>query len=193
MSKLISVDIQEEYKSHFSFSVLDFIKYLHEFEGPILYFYNGEDVGYTGNPKNWLMDTAYEELGEEFGEEFYLETLERIEFVPKGYAFFRDVMDAGWDNEDIINAIKVMFDTNIPDSRNLDRELLEEKTDLEEEQIDGLLRGDYAFYLPGIEGVLQGWCGATLIGGGSEECLAEVALLMEAMDCNYNFDQRFIY
>jgi hypothetical protein len=193
MSSLISVDIQPSYASSI-YWLDDYIQYLADFDGPILYLFNGQDLGMedTRKVQDWLLYHAVDILDVEQLEKFQYKVLNEIEFVEKGYAFFRETMEAGWDDLDMISLAKYMRQNRIQDARDLDFDELREQGILDDDQVDDLESG-YLFYIPETIEAVQGWGGSILVGGGINECLAEVELLMEILDEPYTVDSRFTY
>lgn len=86
----------------------DYVKFLNNFKGPIIIFWNGEDLGME--PKD---DLYYFLL--EYGVDE--EVLDRIIWKEKVYAFFRNWMDMGMNRNHLIKAIRHMVMTRNNDSR----------------------------------------------------------------------------
>lgn len=185
-NNIIVVDVQPMYKQS-KFKIEEFAEFLKE-QGKILYYYNGPDtVGSdtAGDIISWLLDKSYwdEEL------ERKLESKDVI-WYDKGYAFFRSWMDEGADPGFIKKALRFMMEKKVNDSRDIDPEVWEEKfpNDWEDYMEDDMI------YLPDIPlNVLKQFSGSYLVGGGKNECLAEVEILMSAFNIRAKKVSKFIY
>ena len=115
---IVNVDIQPEYEDGFGHGfVNNWIDFLNESndENIIIFLYNGKDT--TGG----MSKDEYFEWLLEYGLNEYV--LEQAIFYDKGYAFFRNLMDTGVDEDAIVDFIKYMYNHNINDSRDLDEEM----------------------------------------------------------------------
>lgn len=204
--QLIIVDIQPAYESDCKYFMSDLIQELAEYEGNVLYLYNGPEMGFEseGEIIDWLIDQATEILGgEEYNEETdeYIpnENLERFRdrvnefyFIEKGYGFIRDTLDSGFQNE-TLEIVRYLIANDLTDARDIDEEELI-NLNLPEELTENLTDGGWSIALPAFNyNILRRWSGATLIGGGRDECLLEVEIIMQAMNVPYNLDNKFIY
>ena len=118
--------------------------------------------------------------------------------IQKEYAFFRGLMDKGCDEDFIVDLGKLMVKKNIWDAREIseDMEAAEELQKLYkkhgEEEID--FEG-WSFYLPHAieeigDKIIQG---AILVGGGYNECLKEISLLLNVLDIQHSINQAYVY
>jgi hypothetical protein len=108
---LIVVDIQPTYNPYFNFNLSEFIEYLNsDLYDIILYLYNGKEFGYEDNNEifYWLIENGLND-----------ELEYRITFFEKNYGFFRDFMDSGYQEDDIVNIGKYLIENNINDSRDI--------------------------------------------------------------------------
>ncbi|MFA5071220.1 MAG: hypothetical protein WC511_02505 [Candidatus Pacearchaeota archaeon] len=184
--KLIVVDIQPEYQKNIDFSIEDFVEYL-KTKNNVLYLYNGESLGMSSETEltYWLLENGLEE-----------ENLNQIEFIDKGYAFFRAWMDTGIDDSVILKTLRHMVDNDLTDSRDIPEE--DWGTFLSEEEIDelnshGFIDGD-PLIVPDIsEEVLHRFQGAELVGGHREECLKEVKIWFAFHKMKLVENDEFIY
>lgn len=177
--KIIIVDIQPSYRIHMNMEMETFTNWLNHHDYlDVLYLYNGPELGYEDENeiRQWLYD-------------YGLDSDRNIEFFEKGYAFFRDLMDSGVNDEQIVSLGKYMIKNNILDNRNIT------------EHIDGVddrwLNGDYAFYIPELQDKLLEFLDKNdkplIIGGGEFECFKEVLLLLEMNDFECDKESQFIY
>jgi hypothetical protein len=168
------------------------VPYLNEHTGPILAYFNGEelDLDSESQVKEYFFENDLDE-----------EKLEDIKFREKTYAWFRGWMDDDHVSDDvkrkvIIKVAREMIMTRNWDSRDIDEErypiLL---GDLWEEYgVEDMVLGGDNLYIPSIDlGELKKFSGGYLCGGGQHECLAEIQLLMNALNIKYKLMREFIY
>ncbi|MFA5999557.1 MAG: hypothetical protein WC783_01050 [Candidatus Paceibacterota bacterium] len=171
MSRLIICDVQpHDVGSYINWNMKAFVKMVNSYES-ILVLFNGEDFGWENE---FDMMSGYEDWGIEIGS---------CDFFDKGYAYFRGLMDNGYDIDELV---KYMVKRDVRDSRDLDEDVLMELLDLDE------VPGDNIF-IPDVKDVLERWNGSDLCGGGANECLAELRILMDAMGMQYNVLNRWVY
>jgi hypothetical protein len=118
----------------------------------IIWYYNGPEVG-VNDTDNCIIDMMIGYVDDKI--------LESIKFVEKGYGFLRDWMDRGEDHYEIIETIKLLEKSGLIDSRDL--------SDYED---------DDPIYIPDI--YIPEWDFSHICGGGENECLLEMELLLEA-------------
>jgi len=187
--KLIVVDIQPVYDKGMEFTVEQFAKSLKRFNGDILYFYNGAQMGLDKlqNIKDWYKSTLndYSSKFEDF--------LNNIRWIEKGFGFFRDILDGGY-GEETIKYLFLYLSLNGKWNTN-------ELTDNEIKSMyiddivkDKLLKKELVLSLPNFDvDILKKYDGATIVGGGKDQCLAEVKIIMDALKIKYNEFKPFIY
>lgn len=188
---VVVVDIQPMYKQYINFSLEDFTEFLYT-NGDILYFYNGpETVGVDRKEDitEWL--SSYSELSYDGADEtFYYKLLKQTKWVDKGYGFFRGWMDQGVDESNLKKAIRYMTNKRVYDSRDIEEEeWIENFPELKNVDFDDPI------FLPQDIRIdkLKKWSGSYLVGGGRNECLAEVKILMDAFNIRYKTVSKFIY
>ena len=108
---LISVDIQQEYEKYMNFKPYSFINWLERHSNnykKIVFLFNGPELGFPSEDeyKYWLIENEMSE-----------DLIDQIDFFDKGYAFFRNAMDAGLDENEILKLINYMYKNKINDSR----------------------------------------------------------------------------
>lgn len=183
---VIVVDIQPMYLEWIPFDISDFGEFLMS-NHRILYFYNGPDtVG--DDTKEDIIKMFYNHTDSE--ELIYkLQSNDTI-WIDKGYAFFRGWMDNGADARFMTQAIRYMVDKGVNDSRDIDEE---EWANI----FPDYWTDDFAvdsINMPDISiGELKTWSGSYLTGGGRDECLKEVQLLMNAFNIKYTMVEEFIF
>jgi len=187
-NKLIVVDIQEDYEKFIKFDLYKFAKDLVEFEGDILYLYNGPSLGFEDDTEiiEWLWEMLdYDEA--------VLEKLEEITFIDKSYGWARDAIDIEIEDEHIIEILRLMIKTDIQNSGDLYiNDLRKIKIPFELE--NSLDSRTLSIELPPFDiDILKKYKGATILGGGKIECLYEVKLLMDAMRIKYKEFKPYIY
>lgn len=179
---IVVVDVQPSYDKWISFSVYDMCEYLNDSTGDILVFYVGKEYsGITNDSKhdviNYYIDHGLDE-----------EVLDRMEFIDKGYGFFRSWMDIGIDEDDILDVLRYMKKNRINDSRDIDEEFFEETwPDIYEYFEDNISMPDFD------ERDLRSYNNCVLIGGGRNECLAEIEIAFDLFKIKYRTNRKYIY
>lgn len=185
-NNVIVVDVQPMYESSIYFNMENFTDFLKN-QHKILYYYNGPDtVG--SDTKNdiirWLLE--YADFDDELSHKLERETI----WYDKGYAFFRSWMDMGADEGFIKKAVRFMMSKKVTDSRDIDPEEWQEEFP---DDWDYNFEGDM-IYLPDIPiNKLKKWSGSYIVGGGKNECLKEVQLLMSVFNIRAKEVKEFIY
>lgn len=177
--KLIIVDVQPTYAKNINW-MKDFNKFVEPY-GEILCLYNGPDLGFEnkGDIARFYMKYGMKR-----------ETVTRMKWFEKNYAFFREFMDRCWLREDIIKIIRYMLRTKTWDIRNLSEE------DIRKIGVSDLVHSElekYGFYIPELAFIIRKWAGADICGGGLEECLEEVMLLGDSLKLNFNVIRQFTF
>lgn len=179
---LIIVDVQKAYAKNINFDLYEFAKFITtEPFRKKLYLYNGPELGfgdYGIEVINWISEHI------DYDEEI-MEPISRMKFVDKGYGFFRNLMDAGLDLEEIVKLIRYMYQNNITDSRDIEDETYEELG------IDN--PGEDGIWIPEILEYLEDYDNIVLCGGGKTECLLEVELCLKALNKSYKRIDKFTY
>jgi len=137
----------------------------------ILVLFNGDEYGWESQSD---MEYAYEEWGIDLGS---------CTFYDKGYAWFRGLMDSGYDLEELVT---YMLQHNIRDSRDIEEDTLLELLDTDEIPPDSI-------YIPEVADEIIKWNKSDICGGGRNECLAEIKILMDAKNIRYKEISKWIY
>ena len=205
---VIVVDVQPEYSGmndgNENAVFPQIINFVNKQTGPVLMFVNAEDQGLTGDTvhdaqRYWedtLIELGYgkpEDEGEDENGEYYYNEAEspidwrRFEIVDKGYGFFRAYMDQGVDAATMIKMIRYLYQNKINDARQLDYDDY-----VAIMGSDKLIDENFSINWTSVA-QLKRFNGAYLVGGGRNECLREVELLMNAFNIKYKRIDSLVY
>lgn len=205
---VIVVDVQPEYSGmndgNESEVFPEIIKFVHNQTGPVLMFVNAEDQGMTGDSvhdiqqywEDTLIEMGYgkaEEEGEDESGDYYYHEAEspidwrRFTVVDKGYGYFRAFMDQGVEPARIIKMIRYLYQHRLNDAREV-----EDDDYIAIMGSDRLRDENFSINWTSVA-QLKRFNGAYLVGGGREECLREVELLMNAFNIKYKRIDRLVY
>jgi len=186
---LVVVDIQPEYEDSFDFELYEFLNWVNqkydEFDEVVILF-NGPDLGFLD--KNELI-SYYIDNGLEENYAF------QSTYFDKGYAFFRNCMDEGVDEEEIVKVVKYMYQNGINDSRDIDEEMWNVIVDElgTEEAKEYLLDNEDMINIPDLMDFLKDYDNIILTGGHHEQCLKEVEIALDALEKNYVQYSKYVY
>lgn len=181
---LISIDIQPSYITACKYIMHDYIDFLNDFRGPIIIFWNGEDLGMESKHEmiDFLLEWGISE-----------EVLDQIIWREKVYAFFRPWMDSGMDRRNLIKAIRYMVSLNKNDSRDISEDQWKTLFGEEWPDVESIIYGD-SINIPDISlAELKTYSGCYLCGGGTDECLSEFRFLLEAFNIRYKIIKSLTY
>jgi len=175
----------------------EIIDFVNKQTGNVLMLVNADDSGVSNDTidsiKMYWEDTIREESGNY--EDENLINWNRFEIIDKGYGYLRGWMDQGVDDAAIIKTIRLMYQQKESDSRELfDGEDSPEYIDnmaslgVPEEVLDDAISIGWLDISH-----LRKYNGAYLVGGGREECLREVELLMNAFNIKYKRIDSLVY
>lgn len=190
--ELVIVDIQPDYKKYITFNMGSFVDFLNKsykkYER-ILYLYNGrETVGLDdqGSITEWLVEYGLDE-----------EVLNIVEFYDKGYAFLRNAMDQGINEDEIVHLLEYMSSNDLNDSRDLDEDNWIEFSRLYPKDVDikeYLQDNEDSINIPDVlERIKYIKNNFQICGGGKTECLAEVLILIKLCKKQYSLLPQFVY
>lgn len=189
----ISVDIQSEYESSFSFNIYEYTDFLNSHFNQfnkLLFLYNGEELGMT-NENDYKAYLLENELNEE--------VIEGSIFYEKNYGFYRYLMDGqNLDDSVIANFVRFMYNNGVNDSRDMTREMwakyLRLYRRMDRRDIYDLLKisGD-CVHIPNLMRELIRYRNIVMCGGGQNECLKEVEIALQALNKPYKLYNKFIY
>lgn len=195
---VIVVDVQPEYcgVNPVCQRVVDFVQ---KQTGPVLMYVNAEDQGMTGDSiesiRTWWEESAGAEYDEDSGT--YTEVINwgRFTIVDKGYGYFRSWMDHGIEESTIIATIREMYQQRVTDTRELEFPVFNKRTPIQS-LIQGAIEemdGDPLVTNWISVAQLKRFNGAYIVGGGRNECLREVELLMNAFNIKYKRIESLVY
>lgn len=185
-NNVIVVDVQPIYQNSIHFDMQEFIEFLDQ-QGKILYFFNGPDtVG--GDSKEQILDWLINE-GIPSPLYYKLKSKDTL-WIDKGYGFLRSWMDMGADEGFIKQAIRFMMSKRENDSRDIEPEVWMDKFPNDyDRKFD-----DDPIYLPDIPiNTLKTWSGSYMLGGGRNECLKEMQILMSIFNIKYKLVRKFTF
>ena len=178
---LLVIDVQPTSKEYIRFDMYEFVQMLNTHKGEINYFYNGESLGMDNEyaVTDWLRDFGLEN--------------EDINFMEKEYAWIRDPMDQGYDEDDIVKILEYMLKKKKYDVRDLSEKELR-ALDLDDNFVEDLLQEDVFMGMPSVLDELKDLPNkGVIIGGGENECLYEIEITLSALGKKYKRENKFIY
>jgi hypothetical protein len=214
---IIVVDVQPAYSYGGNQEAEDccdqIIKFVNKATGPVLMFVNAEQDGLTEDTipdiKQYWEKTIRGKEEEYYDEEEYVASYNgnnaqpginwnRFTIVDKGFGYFRSWQSFGISDSAIIKVIRLLYQNKISDSRQLFSG--DESEDYAEkmQELLGVEYKDSVLYDPLIVdwisvAQLKRFSGAYLVGGGRDECLWEVKVLMNAFNIRYRMIDSLIY
>ena len=186
---VIVVDVQPAYASYagkVSQRIIDFVA---QQTGPVLMFVNAEDTGVT---EDSMVDIRM------WWDEYADIDWSRVQMVDKGYGYFRSWMDNGVDPASIIRVVRAMYQQRVSSSDQLFDGVGSEEYPLHMQQLVGdeyeewMNDDPISIYWANVA-QLRKFNGAYLVGGGRNECLREVELLMNAFNIRYKRIASMVY
>jgi len=203
---IICVDVQPEYayfKPEITNICDNIIRFVNKQTGPVLMFINAEESGTSGDTKEEIM--RYWEYTMTDGDEDWYDAgnpppvdWDRFTIVDKGYGYLRSWMDHDVSPKSIIKVIRLMYQNKISDSRELFGG--EESKDFEI-SMKALIGYDYVSWMK-YDPITVNWAsvaqlkqfsGSYIVGGGRNECLREVELLMNSFNIRYKRIDSLVY
>ncbi len=188
-TKVILIDFQPEYENAVGYgaALSNVTEYLNKNKpSNVLIFYNGPELGFEQTPDSILQHYIGYGLDGEEGDSFT--------FRDKSYAFFRSWMDEGIDVNTIIKVIRNMVIQRKYDSRDIEEDEMRSIVGEDEyENYSDIIESD-PLSIPDIAlDELKSYSGALMGGGGRDECLREVQILMNAFNIKYKMVDTWIY
>lgn len=191
----IVVDVQPEYSGindgNENPVFEEIIQFVNQQTGPVLMYVNAEDQGLSGDTVQGIQ-VYWEDSGFDPG------NWNRVQIVDKGYGFFRAWMDQGISDATIIKVIRYLYQQKLNDTRMLfggedDPQYAEKfKQFIGNEFEDWMLYEHLTTEWTNVA-QLRKFNGAYIMGGGRNECLREVELLMNAFNIKYKRIDSLVY
>lgn len=183
MGVLLIVDVQKTFKDS-KRVLLDILEYQKQFSS-VYYCYDiisgdGEDP---------------HDMWDEMVDEYYAESFQPNIFT-KEYAFFRSLMDEGHSDELIVDLGRLMLKYNLTDAREIsESDFVDKFHDLFKSHGVEIDFEELPFYLPHdlLESLSKLPDNVIIVGGGVNECLKEVELLMQILEKPYSVNNQFCY
>lgn len=186
--QVLIIDVQNTYRKHCHNVILPIAEYAKNFDSIVYLFDNIDGQEYN------------QEVPEEWGDDDP-NFVERFQVIDKNYAFFRDLMDLGVDEDDeeLVKLARFLRSKNLADARDISNHKDIEEAYKKEFKNSPLMNVDfhsYSFYLPldlmeSLESMVKS--GVVLVGGARNECLKEVALLLRVLDISYTINEELTY
>ena len=216
---VIVVDVQPEYSGmndgDENAVFPEIIEFVNNQTGPVLMFVNAEETGISGDSIDGVIqywnDTVCGYGSEEDRYEYDEETDEyiekecedeinwsRFEIVDKGYGYLRAWMDSGVPENLIIKTIREMYQQKVSDSRMLfdgegSQDYVEQMNEfLGTDEYESLYDDNMSIEWTSVAQLKQ-FNGAYIVGGGRNECLREVELLMNSFNIKYKRIDSLVY
>ena len=193
---IVCIDVQPEYSGmndgdeDRTFEAA--IRFVNDSHAPCLMFVNAEQEGLSSDT---VADVRmyWEDSG------FDPKNWGRVEINDKGYGYLRAWMDIGIEDKYIISVIREMYRQKVSDSRMLfnsnEKKILDYLVPVADSintEPDTLLDDPLSVGWTAID-QLKRYNNCYLIGGGRNECLKEVTLLMNAFNIKYKLINELIY
>jgi hypothetical protein len=198
---VICVDVQPAYERYAPELFPKIVQFVKNQTGPVLMFVNAERDGMTDDT---IQDVVYwwEEAGGleyDENEDEYVSDINwnRFEIVDKGYGWFRNWIDQGVQPKFIIQLIRYMYQRGLNDVR-------QDTDGVRQYMTQNPMGGQVIEWQDWMEdepfvvnwtsvAQLKRFNGAYLVGGGRQECLREIELLMNAFNIGYKRIDSLVY
>ena len=189
---IVCVDVQPEYSGmndgdeDGTFEAA--IRFVNDSRAPCLMFVNAEQEQLT-NDTVADVQMYWEDSG------FEPQNWGRVEIFDKGYGYLRAWMDTGIEESVIIKTIRLLYEQKVNDTRQLRFPPFNKRSSAMSEVMFAVEEMDGDPLIVGWAALdqLKRYNNCYLIGGGRNECLKEVALLMNAFNIKYKMINELIY
>ena len=183
---LVVCDIQPRYSGGVTFDLRDFVAYIKKFD-KVLYLFNNKDIGVPETE-----DDVIKMLKDQGGATD--EDLSRIQFRPKVYYYFRDVLDDPRTNyEECKKLLKMLILKGVNNAYELESEAIG-KCLSNPKLINDIKRGKLHFYYdPMLAADLCHYENCEEVGGFENQCNIEINLYMDALGLEYTKNYDFIF
>lgn len=184
---LIIVDIQPAYSGIYDGAenpmFEEAIQFVNQHKGRALMFVNAESEGLTTDTISDIKE-YWEDSG------FDPDNWNKVKIYDKGYGYLRSWMDNNVPERTIIKVIRALYQYKETDSRDIPEDDL--KLIVGEDWEDWMIDDPIVVSWLEID-TLKRYSGGYLFGGGRNECLKEVQLMMNAFNLKYTLINDFIY
>jgi hypothetical protein len=185
-SSTIVVDVQPTYSWTINFAP-ELMNFLNT-QKRILMLTNGDQSGMTSDSKGSVI---------EYWQDNGFMNWDAITYFDKGYGYLRNWMDLGVSENTIIRTIREMYTQRVGVSEELFKNSEDPEVELEKFLGNGYIDEymiDDPIYINWISlKMLKQFSGSYIVGGGKEECLKEVELLMSAFNIKATRIAKFVY
>jgi len=176
---IIVIDVQPEYAFYYDESgcsvCKDIIQFVNQNKGNVLMFVNAEETGVSSDfiidIKEYWQDNGFERDWND------------VEIIDKGFGYLRNWMDSGVSDAAIIKAIRHLYELRISDSRQVVEDFDEYAST---EYWKEYLNEDVPECSINVNWIsvkkLKEYENSYFVGGGRNECLKEVELIMNAFN-----------
>lgn len=182
----IVVDVQPSYSRFINFAP-ELMNFLNT-QQRILMLANGDQTGMTSDSKNSII---------QYWQDNGFKNWDAITYFDKGYGYLRNWMDMYVSEKTIIQTIREMYAQRVNQSNELFKNSDDPEGELEKFLGDGYIDEymmDDPIYINWISlKLLKSFSGSYIMGGGRNECLKEVEILMSAFNIKSTRIQKFIY
>jgi len=206
---VVCVDVQPSYLPQANPDNVDYVNKVARFlagqRGTIMMYVNADETGMTEDNVEHDIYPFWEEAFAANGLDFYDTAFNQMEWFDKGYGYLRGWMDYHIADRIIVQVIRKMYQQKVSDSR----ELWGGDEDVLIDYVKHICGGGGRIHsmCPTIqplrtEPIQVGWVAVNqlkrynncyLIGGGRNECLKEVSLLMNAFNIKYTVIDELVY
>jgi hypothetical protein len=210
---LVVVDIQQGHEVSWSLITESLYDYLSQFN-TIIWFFNDSDMGYEDTESNigYFIKMKLEEHG--FYNDDGYSVIDKINFVGKQYGYIRGAMDQHSDSDDLVDLLAFMkkndyystydvvelyeeYESDINDDDSLSEDdcikMFCNKYKIDVDLFMIVFEGDHMSINEEISDALSRVNKCSIIGGGVNECLLEVEILMEAIGVKYKRNNKYTY
>ena len=200
---IIVVDVQPEYAQYARQKCAEIVRFVSQQTGPVLMFVNADETGMSIDNVEYDIVPYWEEAAGIDHDRLeddpkYNGPIDwnRFTIIDKGYGYLRSWMDHGIPESIIVKTIRLMYQQKVNDTRDLEfpgniqqrtPEMSEIMGAIEEMNADPMTVGWTSV------AQLKRFNGAYIVGGGRNECLREVELLMNAFNIKYKRIDSLVY
>lgn len=193
MSTLLIIDVQNSFNKHIDSKLYFKIQEFSKNFSHLVYIWDdlsGQEL-YSEIPEDWLLSDN-EDIDDSFYSQFNT-------IINKQYSFFRNIMDNKTiPEEDLIKLGKFLVKNNLNQAREIFEDEEIKELFQKEFKYSPLLNIDFDcdhFELPQdlVESLSNLGNNLILVGGGRNECLKEISLLLTIMEISHSIHEELTY